>query len=475
MKTMTRIFALVPALLFSAQMLPAEVDITQIDPGRILTRQRVDVYVGVTDPAGAPAEGLTADNFRLYESSDGERFTEIRSFGFSTVADLDAGITFFLLIDNSGSMYDGIDGEPTDDPDEMRITHAKRATRIFLDSADHPRDRIGLASFNTFYRNHSSPIESRLQIERLIEEIERPGPGEGFTELYKGIIESSRELGDLRGRKVLIVLSDGENFPFAVHRGEPHPEWGTHVYEHTESIEQLEEDGVSVFAIHFGTEREDNLDTIARSTGGRVYDARDDAELAAVYLDIRERVLREYVLSYAPTMDPAERKYLQVEYAGQRSAPRSYFAGTILGTAPAELGPWGLLPILLALILWIFIRRLRFQNKRTDANLEILAGGRAATRMFSLPQGRTVIGGSDNADLTIHGAASMRAQHATVLFDEKTRKYRVESDSEIMVNNQPTSRQTLEPGDVLNIGGTIVVFDENAEGQDNRKSRKKQS
>ncbi len=457
-----RKLGLLTVLVFSAQVLWAEVNITQIDPGRLLTRQQVDVYVAVTDPAGVPAEGLSARDFRLYESPDGEQFTEIRSFGFSTVADLDAGITFYLLLDNSGSMYDTIDDERTDDPEEMRITHAKRATRVFLDSVDHPRDRIGLASFNTFYRTHSGPIESRLQIERLLDEIRRPGPGEGFTELYKGIIEASRELADARGRKVLIVLSDGENYPFTMHRGQPHPEYGTHVYEYTESIEQLEEDGVSVFGIHFGTEQEDNLNTIARSSGGRVYDARDDAELADVYVDIRERVLREYVLSYAPTMDPSERKYVQVEYEERKSDPRSYFAGTILGTAPADLGFWALLPVVLALALWALIRQLRLQNRRSDANLEVLAGGRAATRMFSLPEGRTMIGGSDNADLTIHGAPEMRAHHATVLYNAKTGRYRVESDSEIAVNNQPTTKQDLEAGDVLNIGGTIVVFDEGA-------------
>ena len=470
---MNAIKILLPVLLlgfispFSAA--EAEVDqaqITQIDAGRMLTRQQVDVYLDIEDPAQVPAEGFSEDAFRLYESSDGERYREIRTFSLSTVADQDAGVTFFLLIDNSGSMYDTIEDEPTDDPEEMRITHAKRATRVFLDSVDHPRDRVGLASFNTFYRSHSEPIESRLQIERLLDEIERPGPGEGFTELYKAIIAASRELGEERGRVVLIVLSDGENFPFTVHRRQPHPEYGTEVYDYTDSIEQLEDDGVSMFGIHFGTEREENLETIARRTGGRVFDARDDAELAEVYLAIRERVLREYVLTYRPTMEPAERKYVQVEYAGARTRPRSYYAGTILGTRPSELGPWLLLPVVLALALWALIRQLRFQNKRTDANLELLSGGRAATRMFSLPHGRTVIGGSDNADLTVHGAPSMRAHHATVVYDEKTRRYRVESETEITVNNQPATKQDLEPGDVLNIGGTIVVFDESTPESD---------
>ncbi len=449
---------------FSAVVAFSEVTISQVDPSRLLTRQQIDLFVSVTDRADVPVLGLGADDFRVFESVDGERFRHIGNHRVESVADLEEGITFFLLLDNSGSMYDTIDDEPTDEVDQMRMTHAKRATRILLESIENPRDRVGLAEFNTFYTLHSQPIESRLQIQRLVDAIDRPGPGEGFTELYAAIIDASREIAEVAGRTVLIVLSDGENFPYSVHRGSPHPRHGEHVFDYREAIGQLQDDGVSLFAIHFGTEQDDNLDDIAQQTGGRVYDARDDRQLAEVYLNIRDRVLREYRISYAPTMEPAERKFVRVEYVDAAANlfrdTRYYYSSTILGSTPANLGWLALIPLLLAIALWLLIRALRFQNTRSDANLEIIGGPKAATRMFALRQGQTVIGGAENADLTIHGSPAMRAHHATVVFDPRTKRYRVESAEEITVNNKPTTRRDLKPGDVMNIAGTIVVFDE---------------
>lgn len=444
--------------------LRADVTISQVDASRLLTRQQVDVYASVTDRGDLPVEGLSAGSFRVFESVDGDRFTRISNHRLQAVADLREGLTFFLLLDNSGSMYDTIDDEPTDVVEEMRMTHARRATRIFLDAIENPNDRVGLAEFNTYYTRHSRPIESRLQIERMVEEIGPPGPGEGFTELYAGIIEASREFQDITGRTVLIVLSDGENYPFSVHRNEPHPEYGRHVFTYQEAVEQLQDEGISLFAVHFGTQQDDNLSEVARLTGGRVYDARDDHELAQVYLDIRDRVLKEYRISYAPTMEPAERKWVRIEYVDADGDlfrdTRYYYSSTIMGTSAAGLGLLALIPVVVAVALWLLIRRLRFQNRLAGANLEIIAGPKAATRMFALRQGQTVIGGAENADLTIHGSPAMRAHHATVVFDPRTKRYRVESSEEITVNNKPTTRRDLQPGDVMNIAGTIVVFDE---------------
>ncbi len=444
--------------------LGAEVTISQVDPSRLLTRQQVDLYVSVTDHGDLPVEGLTADSFRVFESADGDRFSRIPNHRLQAVADVREGVTFLLLLDNSGSMYDTIDDEPTDLVEEMRMTHAKRATRIFLDAIENPRDRVGLAEFNTFYTLHSPPIESRVQIERMVEAIGPPGPGEGFTELYAGIIEASQEFEEIYGRTVLIALSDGENFPFSVHRREPHPVYGRHVFTYREAVEQLQDEGISLFAVHFGTEQDDNLSEVARLTGGRVYDARDDQELAQVYLDIRERVLKEYRISYAPTMEPAERKWVRIEYVDADGElfrdTRYYYSSTIMGTTAMGLGLLALIPLVVAVGLWLLIRKLRFQNRAVGANLEVIAGPKAATRMFALRQGQTVIGGAENADLTVHGSPAMRAHHATVVYDPRSKRYRVESSEEITVNNKPTTRRELQPGDVMNIAGTIVVFDE---------------
>ena len=80
--------------------------------------------------------------------------------------------------------------------------------------------------------------------------------------------------------------------------------------------------------------------------------------------------------------------------------------------------------------------------------------------MVPLTTAKTVIGGSPKADLTIVGAPQIREQHATILFDPKKKSYTVVGTGDILVNNQPVKTRTLESGDVIDVGGATIVFDD---------------
>jgi Ca-activated chloride channel family protein len=279
------------------------------------------------------------------------------------------------------------------------------------------------------------------------------------------------------GRKVLIVLSDGENYPYTRYEEEPHPDYGTHVFEYQEPIEVMQREGISVFAIHFARERDEHLSDIARETGGRVYDARNESELASVYSDIRRRVLEEYYLTYRASMSPADRTYVRVRFdrdaapvAGETAsaetdafqadatATRYYYSTTILGK-PGDGFNWlYLLALPGAVLLWFGLAQLRFRNRRRDANLELLGEG-ARTRVTGLSGAQTVIGASEDADVTIAGQPSVQSRHATVVRDEKKGSYTVVGEAPIRVNNRPVSKKELEPGDVISVGDATVVFD----------------
>jgi Ca-activated chloride channel family protein len=121
------------------------VRLSQIDPSRLLLTQNVRLYVSVTDDRGLPVEGLGAEAFRIFESPDGQDFQRIEGLSeFKPGAASAEGITFLLLIDNSGSMYDTTAGRATEDVGRMRITHAKNAVRTFLGSMTQPKDTVGL-------------------------------------------------------------------------------------------------------------------------------------------------------------------------------------------------------------------------------------------------------------------------------------------------------------------------------------------
>jgi Ca-activated chloride channel homolog len=461
-------FLLLPGAVASA----LTVGLSQLDASRLLLTQEVDAYVSVTDPDGRPVEGLGRDAFSVFESADGSRFGRIdRITSFQPRAGARNGITFLLLIDDSGSMYDALDGTPTKDPARMRITHAKEAVRTFLSRMTNPADRVGLASFNTLYTGLSEPAADRERIAGLLEKIGKPAPEEAYTELYGSLALAARALAKVRGRKAVVVLSDGENYPFTLVSGKDHPVFARHLFSYEEPILASQEEAVTVYGINFGhgDEKDRNLRAIARETGGTVFDAQNRDELEGVYEAIHRQVAGEYLLTYRATLAPAEKKFVRVEVSQggeSEDATRFYFSETVLGLPPGGLTPLLLIPLLLAAFLLWLLTALKLERKRGPASLEVIQTrvGHPATRMVRLEE-KTVIGGSPKANLTIVGAPQVREQHATILFDPGDESYTVVGSADILVNNRPVRTRKLETGDVIDVGGATIVFDDEGGGK----------
>ncbi len=440
--------------------------LAQIDASRLLLAQEVDLYLGVTGENGRPLAGLPAEAFQVYESADGRDYREVGGLtAFKPAAGAAEGITFLLLIDNSGSMYDSVRGGKTSDPALMRVNHAKEAVRAFLTSMSGPSDRVGLAAYNTYYQGLVVPGQDRERVTGALEGITRPEAEEAYTELYASLTLAVRDFAGARGRKAIIILSDGENFPYALHSGKPHPEFKQKIFQHTEPIRACLEEGITVYAVNFGPTKDRRLRDIAVETGGQVFDAANRGELAGVYRRIHEQVAAEYRLSYRAGMQPAERKYVKVkvrEGGAGAEATRFYFSTTVFGLPLASLSWLLLLPFLLAgLGVWL-ATRLRLESRPGPARLEVLHTrvGSASTRALPLGSAKTVIGGSAKADITIVGAPGVQNEHATVLFDPKTRSYTIVGGGDITVNNRPVKSRRLAAGDVIDVGGATIVFDD---------------
>jgi Ca-activated chloride channel family protein len=441
--------------------------LAQIDASRLLLTQNVDAYVSVTDDKGQPVSGLKKDAFKIYESPDGKSFTEIRKItGFRPDAGESGGITFLLAIDDSGSMYDTLDGKPTKDSSLMRITYAKEAVRSFLSSMTNPADAVGLVSFNTFYKKLSEPTKDRRKISTLLDQIGRPSQDEAYTELYASLEMAAREFAGARGRKAIIVLSDGENFPYAKYAKKEHPVFKSRIYKHTESILSCQQEAVSVYGINYGrgTVKDKNLDSIAVETGGKVFDARNSEELAGVYQSIHDQVAHEYLITYRATTSPSEKKYVRVNVGGpgaKSTATRFYFSSTVFGLPMKDLSILLVIPFILALVLLYLLTLIKLEVRRIPASLEVLSTqvGHASTRIVPLTSAKTIIGGSKSANLTIVGSPKVKGEHATILFNAKDKSYTIVGGGDITVNNRPVKSRKLENGDVIDVGGTTIVFD----------------
>jgi len=134
----------------------------------------------------------------------------------------------------------------------------------------------------------------------------------------------------------------------------------------------------------------------------------------------------------------------------------------VFGLPLDRVGVLLIVPFVLAFIALWLISLLKFEKKRGPATLEVLKTrvGRAQTRMLPLGTAKTVIGGSRSADLTIAGNPGIKERHATVVYDAKKKAYTVVGSGNLTVNNRPVKTKVLEPGDVIDVGGATIVFDD---------------
>ena len=164
-------------------------------------------------------------------------------------------------------------------------------------------------------------------------------------------------------------------------------------------------------------------------------------------------------------MIPAERRFVRVTYTADRAqltADRLYFANTLFAGTTAA-GNALLIAIFaagtlgLAALLFVSIRG---GSARTSLVLIDSGGAKGIEKTIALGSTDTVIGASPQADVTIAGNPTVSEKHAVVTYEPARSEYTIVSDSPVRVNNQPTTKRVLKPGDVVNIEGTIFAYDE---------------
>jgi Ca-activated chloride channel homolog len=443
--------------------------ITQVDSGSLLATQRNRFYARFLDKAGRPVESPDPASLSVQESGDGSSYVAAGDLRVLPGDNKKQGISFLFLMDNSGSMYDTPAGRPAPDPKDSRYYAAKKAAENFLLSISGSEDTVGLAAFNTRYTLLTAPAKDREAVARGLDEISKPSLPEAYTELYASLKAASGDLRDVKGRKALVVLSDGVNYPYLQYAKAPSPAYGNTLFTGDEALEEALRDGVTIFAVNFGSDPKDTrLADIAAKSGGESFDANNEAELSAIYHTIRERILTEALIEYRAKMIGGDKRYVRLEYktdASSSVSTRYYYTGTVFGKAYSGALAWIFLAMPLALLGWLALSLLKFEKPSLSANLSLLyaPGVGMGTKMFEVGE-RTVIGSDATADITIVGDEGLKKSPVTILKDRTTGRFTIVSDQAILVNNRRVTRKGLEPGDVINFNGTIAVFDDLAEG-----------
>jgi len=439
--------------------------ITQIDSSKLLLNQSIRLFVDAPQLRDA---AQLADSLRILESPDGQNYSEQTVLSVDRSASRTEGISFFFLLDNSGSMWENLSGQASTVAADWRINHARQAIQNFLGSVS-DKDRVGLAVFNSRYWLVQACSSNVSPIIGALDELERPKPEDAYTELYTSVQLALRSFGEAGRRRVLIVLSDGENYPYYERTGKPNPQFGDYLATPAELIEAAAIEGISIYSLRLGPDKDSAIAHVARQAGGAVFDANNQYDMENIYESIRQRVLDEYSIVYRAAMFQGGPRQVRLELgqaSGQNngqslSTERQYWAGTILGWNRSEPHWYYLVFIFGPMLLIAAFVVFKLEKESSEASLQLLYGFKhMPTKVFTLGSNQTIIGGSAKADLTIAGNPALKEQHATILFDEKSGNYTIVGEADLTVNNKTVTRKRLEAGDVINMAGTVVVFDD---------------
>jgi Ca-activated chloride channel family protein len=225
----------------------------------------VEVYASVVDGSGQPVRGLRAEDFEVFE--DGARQT------ISAFTAGDFPLTVAVALDHSFSMA----GPP--------LAAVKRATRSFL-GALRPEDEafvVGISSQVQVVAHARTPrAEQIAAVDALT--------AWGTTTLHDAILAALETVDGSRGRRALVILSDGDDRYSDASAAE--------------AIARARRSNVIVYPIALGETRPPLFAELSTLTGGRSYHARDLKGLDDIMTTIAAQLREQYLLGYSPSRTP---------------------------------------------------------------------------------------------------------------------------------------------------------------------------
>ncbi|MDY7093303.1 MAG: VWA domain-containing protein [Acidobacteriota bacterium] len=231
----------------------------------------VELYTVVLDGDGQPVDDLSAEDFEILENGSPR---PVEGFGYGQ----DVPLLLGLVIDSSGSM-DGI------------MNETKQAAGTFLGQVLRSQDKAFVVDFDTRPRL-AQGVTSDIQ--QLFASFRAMQP-EGNTAFYDSVVFALIQFGTERGRKALVVLTDGDDYRSR--------------YSPRRAIQDAQKSGVPVYILGLGDEqrlqrtfKQSDLQEVAGKTGGKVFLVSSPLQLGGAYSAIERELRSQYLLTfYSPT------------------------------------------------------------------------------------------------------------------------------------------------------------------------------
>lgn len=255
---------------------PTQVVINQIDASAF---PNIKLFVSVQDAAGKMIRGLESKDFFVTED-------EVEQSPVTAATQLPSVATV-LVLDTSGSM-------------KGAIADTKQAATAYVELA-RSEDEMCLMVFSDRPETVQNFTADKNALKRAVDGIK----ARGNTALYDAAYEAIKSFGEKKGRKVIILLTDGKD------------DDGTNKPLSKKTLDDVikvaKETNIPIFAIGLGKDIDEGvLKKLASESGGRYFASPSSADLAALYQEISAQLTGQYLLSYATDLSERDGSWHRV-------------------------------------------------------------------------------------------------------------------------------------------------------------------
>ena len=251
----------------------------------------VDLYVTVTDGTGRLVPDLLREDFTIFDNREPQETVlfenEVRP------------ITVVVMLDTSIS---------TTNVMHLITGGAEQFLIRML-----PEDRARVGAFND--KIEIEPAEFIGDRDALIDELASLDFG-NETRLHDAIAASLDTLLGIEGRKVILVLTDGDDSASGIG-------WKDVLARAVAEEVMIYTIGLEVEYLNRRTRPDRSLRKLAEETGGGYFELRETDELGSTFTRVSQELHSQYVLGFAPSVRDGNTHALEVRVKGRGMAARA--------------------------------------------------------------------------------------------------------------------------------------------------------
>lgn len=228
----------------------------------------VEVYAAVVDPAGNPVAGLSRGEFTVMEDGVPQNI--------SAFAEGDFPLAVAIAVDRSFSMM------PRQGRARAQFPSPVAGARTFLGEL-RPQDQATIVAIGS-----EVEVVAPLSNDRAaqLKAVNALTPW-GTTGLYDAIIASIDAIQTAKGRRALVLLSDGDDRYSKATAAD--------------ALARARRSDVMIYPVTIGSTQPPLFAQLATLTGGRSFHPRDAAQLNTAMRTIANELRHQYLLGYTPS------------------------------------------------------------------------------------------------------------------------------------------------------------------------------